>query len=56
MLEVLRGPQPALHGTEASSLFPGVREKASWAGYSWELFPKSGQDVHTPSQVAINSH
>lgn len=56
--EVLHGWQLALCGMEASFLFPWVRdrEKASWAGYSWELFPKSGQDVHAPSQAEINNH
>lgn len=55
-LEVLHGQQPALCGVEASSLFPGVTEEASWASYSWKLFPKSGQDVHALSQAGINNH
>lgn len=55
-LEALHGWQPALCEVEASSLFPEVREKGSQADYSWELFPKSGQDVRAPSQAGVNSH
>lgn len=55
-LEVLHGQQPALCAMEACSLFPGVREKASGAGYSCECFPKSGRDGHVASQARINSH
>lgn len=51
-LEVLRGWQPGPCEMEASSLFPGVREK----GYSWELFPKSGQEARAPGQAGIDSH